>query len=474
MRIEEYAAQDASALAELIRQGEISRSEALEAAESAVAETNSMINAVITPMPREARTFLENLPTGQFSGVPFLLKDLNQLYEGVVTTNGSRLYRDYVADHDSTLVTRYKDAGLVIFGKTNTPEFGLASTTEPVLHGPTRNPWNPEHSTGGSSGGAAAAVAAGYVPMAHATDGGGSIRIPAACCGLFGLKPTRARTPLGPDAMEGWGGLSTAHAVTRSVRDSAGLLDATAGEEPGSPYFAPPKPRSFMDELETCPEGLRIGLCTRAFNGAETDPVAVAAAEAAAHAITELGHDVTPLAPAIDADKLRNAHGVLALSHTSAAIARRAAALGRAVTENDVETVTWGNYLAAQDITGAIYAQAAADIHQFGFEVAKLFDEFDLLLSPTMACQTPRIGDLDMMSADGARYVDLLNRMIGYTSLFNDTGNPACSLPMATSPTGLPMGIQLVAAYGNESLLLRTARQIEAAGLFVPLSTLPH
>ncbi len=254
MQVEEYLSLDGLGLAELVQKGEVTPTELLDLAAAQIQSTNPEINAVVTPMEAQAREAIASgLPKGSFHGVPFLLKDLGQLYQGVVTSNGSALFTDNVADHDTTLVQRYKAAGLVICGKTNTPEFGLATTTEPVLHGPTRNPWNTAYSTGGSSGGAAAAVAAGYVPMANASDGGGSIRVPASCCGLFGMKPTRARVPLGPDALEGWGGLSTIHAITRTVRDSAALLDCSAGRELGSPYAAPLPPRSYLEEVSKDP-----------------------------------------------------------------------------------------------------------------------------------------------------------------------------------------------------------------------------
>ena len=270
MLVSEYTEYDALGLAELVANGDISAEELVDCAEQQYHSKNPALNAVVTPMWDQAREVLrDGLPAGGFRGVPMPLKDLGQYYQGVVTSNGSRLFADNIADHDSTLVQRYKAAGLVLSGKTNTPEFGLATTTEPVLHGPTRNPWSIDHSTGGSSGGAAAAVAAGIFPIAHASDGGGSIRIPASCCGLFGLKPTRGRVPLGPSAVEGWGGLSTTHVISRSVRDSAALLDISAGPEPGSPYHAPYSSVSFSSALQLPPQPLRIGLCLESFNGAE-------------------------------------------------------------------------------------------------------------------------------------------------------------------------------------------------------------
>ena len=259
----EYEQYDALGLAELVRQRQVTPQELLEAAMARVEARDGTINAVVTKMYDQARAAIAaGLPAGPFTGVPFMLKDLGVLYAGVRTSNGSRIFSDFVADHDSTLVARYKAAGLVIMAKTNTPEFGIAATTEPQLFGPTRNPWSVAHSAGGSSGGAAAAVAAGYLPMAHATDGGGSIRIPASKCGLFGLKPSRGRNPAGPDLGEGLAGMATGHCVSRSVRDSAALLDATHGPAPGDPYAAPPLPRPMLDEVGA-PRGACALPCAR-------------------------------------------------------------------------------------------------------------------------------------------------------------------------------------------------------------------
>src|SRR5215831_9077652 len=273
MKGEEYARCDGLELADLVRRREVSAAEVAEAAIGRIEARNPEINAVVCRLYDQARSSIAaGLPSGPFTGVPYLLKDLGAHYQGAVTSFGGALFKDFVPDHDSEITIRLKRAGLVIVGKSNTPELGLASSTEPRLHGPTRNPWNLAHSAGGSSGGSAAAVAAGLVPMAHATDGGGSIRIPASACGLFGLKPTRARNPMGPDAGEGWGGASVGHAVTRSVRDSAALLDATSGPDVGDPYWAPPPAGPFLAEVGRAPGRLRVALTTSAFNGQPVDP----------------------------------------------------------------------------------------------------------------------------------------------------------------------------------------------------------
>ena len=297
MKVSEYRALDATSLAELVRQREVTADELLDTALDAVGDSNPALNAVVTLFEGAARASIASgLPDGPFTGVPFAIKDLNATVEGVVTTNGSRAYSDAVASGDSVAVRRYRDAGLVLFAKTNTPEFGLCPSTEPTLFGPTLNPWDMGRSSGGSSGGAAAAVASGMLPAAHASDGGGSIRIPASACGLFGLKPTRARVTLGPTRGEGWGGLSTQHALSRSVRDSAALLDAVAGPWAGDPYWAPQASRSFVEEVTAPPGSLRVGICTDAPGGLGVERACRDAAEATSLKLEALGHRVEPVA----------------------------------------------------------------------------------------------------------------------------------------------------------------------------------
>src|SRR5215813_474852 len=283
MKPEEFASYDGLGLAQLVRRGEVGPAELLDVAIAQVEAHNPELNAVICRLYDQARAATAaGLPDGPFTGVPYLLKDIGAHYEGAVTSNGSLLFKDNVVDHDSEITARLKRGGLVIFGKTNTPEMGLAPSTEPRLFGPTRNPWRLTHTAGGSSGGSAAAVAAGMVPVAHASDGGGSIRIPSSCCGVFGLKPTRGRNPMGPDVGEGWGGMTTAHVVSRTVRDSAAMLDETAGPDLGAPYWAETPDRAWLDEVGAPAGVLRIALQTRAFNGAPTHPDCIAAAEDAA------------------------------------------------------------------------------------------------------------------------------------------------------------------------------------------------
>jgi amidase/6-aminohexanoate-cyclic-dimer hydrolase len=308
----EYAAYDALSLGELIAKKEVTPQEVLDAAIERIEAVNPRINAVVQKAYDEARAAIRvGLPPGPLSGVPYLMKDLYAWQKGARIGNGSRLYDGFVADHDFTLVERYKAAGLVILGRTNTPEFGLNAATEPVVNGPTRNPWNLERSSGGSSGGAAAAVAAGMVPAAHGTDGGGSIRIPAANCGVFGLKPNRGRNPAGPDVGEGWSGLACGHALTRSVRDSAAFLDASSGPAPGDPYWAPPPARPFLQEVGAKPGKLRIGLAKKPITGTPVHAECVKGVEAAARLCEELGHRVEEAMPAFDFVGLRWAMGVI-------------------------------------------------------------------------------------------------------------------------------------------------------------------
>ncbi|HYM01820.1 MAG TPA: amidase, partial [Stellaceae bacterium] len=425
---------------------------------------NPGVNAVVSRLYDEARAAIERgLPEGPFAGVPYLLKDLSALYAGAATTFGCALFRDAVADHDSEMVARLKRAGLVIFGKTNTSELGLSTSTEPRLYGPTRNPWNAAFSAGGSSGGAAAAVASGMLPMAHATDGGGSIRIPASACGLFGLKPTRARNPSGPDVGEGWNGASAQHAVTRSVRDSAALLDATSGPDIGDPYWAPPPQRPFLAEIDADPGRLRIAVTATAWNGKPVDPECVDAVARASSLLESLGHEVSEARPSWDESQRQEATRLIAAAHTRAALAARAKALGRAPRPEDVEPPTWLVAEIGREAGAADYARAITVAHGVGRAVGRFFTRYDILLTPTMCRPPHRLGVLGPENPDGAAYLDALLGTIAFTSPFNTSGNPAMSMPLHRSRDGLPIGVQLVAGFGAEATLFRLAAQIERA-----------
>lgn len=462
---DDYEARDALGLAELVAHGDATPAELLEAAVSRAEKLGSVLNAVVIPMFDEARARVDvGPPAGPLRGVPFLLKDLGVHCAGALLSSGSRFFADFVSDHHSELMSRYERAGLVVFGRSASPEFGLTATTESLLYGRTHNPWNLEHTPGGSSGGAAAAVAAGILPAAHASDGGGSIRIPASCCGLFGLKPTRARTPLGPDVGEGWSGMSTVHAVTRSVRDSAALLDVAGGPDRGDPYWAPPPERPFLEEVGRPPGRLRIALQTRAFNGSDTHPDCVAAAMDAARLCAELGHEVEETSLSIHAERLGVATGTIVGANLLSLLQDRAQIVGRPFGEDDVEPLTYLSAKRAEGNGAAAYARAIRTLHAAGRQVAAFLEPYDVLLTPTMAVPPPRLGSpLALDHGDADAHLQSLLAMIGYTQLFNVAGNPAMSVPLHWNAQGLPIGVQFGARFGDEATLFRLAAQLEQA-----------
>lgn len=460
----EYADHDGLGLARLIARKEVTPEEVIEAAISRADAVNPRINAIVHRMDAEARgRVAADLPTGPFAGVPFLLKDLYMGYEGAPLGNGSRLWKDYVSPADFTYTRRCREAGLVVLGKTSTPELGIAWTTEPVAHGPTRNPWDLDRSPGGSSGGAAAAVAAGIVPLAHATDGGGSIRIPAANCGLFGLKPTRARNPAGPFVGEGWSGLSTGHVVSRSVRDSAAMLDATAGPAPGDPYAAPPPARPFLDEVGADPGRLRVALHTTGLDGRPLDPANVEAARDAASLLRDLGHEVEEAMPALDVAAIARAFRVIIAGNLWNAVSMRYAALGRRPDGEGLEKATWAWAREGEKYTAADYAAAVTAIHVAGRQLAAFFEGWDVMLSTTMREPPVSLGVLRQDEQDLEEYYRLLMEEMPVTPLFNATGCPAMSVPLHWTGSGLPVGIHVGAAFGREDLLIRLAAQLEQA-----------
>jgi Asp-tRNA(Asn)/Glu-tRNA(Gln) amidotransferase A subunit family amidase len=462
--IAKYDRLDAMGLAALIARRCVTPLEVLDEAIERAEKLNPAINAITLPLYERARETAKGpLPGGPLAGVPFLLKDLGALLTGTVSTGSCKLLADLVWDHDSTLVARHRAAGLNIFGRSATPELGLAPSTEPAMFGPCRNPWNLAHSAGGSSGGAAAAVAARILPMAHATDGGGSIRIPASACGLFGLKPTRARNPSGPDVGEGWGGQAVAHCVSVSVRDSAALLDATSGPDIGDPYWAPPPSGPFLGEVGQAPGRLRVALCTSPWNGQPVDPECRQAAEEAARLCESLGHVVTEARPEFDYAPFRDAQRTLVAANVRALLVGRAAALGRTLTEDDVEPVTWEVAELARQYAADDYANAINRIHLVGRVVARFFTAHDILLTPTMCAPPLPLGVLSPENSDREAYLTAVNRSIGFTSLFNSAGVPAMSVPLHWTAAGLPVGVQFAAPFGDEATLFRLAAQLESA-----------
>jgi amidase/6-aminohexanoate-cyclic-dimer hydrolase len=464
MDFDEYTAHDGLGLAELVRSGEVKPAELLDSALARMEEVNPAINAVVLDMRDEARRVVDaGVPEGPFSGVPFLLKDLGLLYKGSVTSYGCNFFADNEADHDSELVLRYKRAGLVTFGKSATPEFGLTTTTESSLFGQTKNPWNLEHTSGGSSGGASAAVAAGILPVANASDGGGSIRIPASCCGLVGLKPSRGRMPFGPDVGEGWSGMSTIHVVSRSVRDSAAMLDATEGPDLGAPYIAPPKQRGYLREMGRSPGQLRIGVLRETTNGAETHPDCVKAVDEAIALCESLGHRVDVATLSIDQDAMARATQSIISGNLLSVLEDRADVVGRDFGKDDVEAFTFIMTEAVRKRGASDYARGIRTIHSVGRTVEGMLQEFDVLLSPTMAAPPSKLGVCALSNTDFAEFVGALSHSVGYTQVFNASGHPAISLPLHWSDAGLPIGIQFAAALGNEGLLFQLASQLEQA-----------
>ena len=460
----DYEHYDALGLADLVRRRRVAPLDLLEAAIARVEARNGAVNAVVLRLYDHARRAIaDGLPDGPLTGVPFLLKDLTASLAGVPMTRGSRFFADTPPPTaDSEHVRRLKRAGLVIFGRTNTCELGLSLTCEPVLHGPTRNPWDPSRISGGSSGGAAAAVGARMLPIAHASDGFGSIRAPAACCGVVGLKPTRGRNTMSPYAGEGLGGLSTEHAVSLSVRDSAALLDATAGTGPGDPYVAPPAARPFLAEISAPPGVLRIAVTAATPNGARVDPESLSALDEAAALCAELGHRVERADPEIDGRAVVPTFLTLSAANTVVTLASHPTA-GRMPHEGEVERVTLATARVGERVTAADYVRATQTAHRLSRQMAAFHSTYDVLLTPGLATLPVPLGWIDMMMDDYDEYWRRVFTFSPFTVWFNITGQPAMMIPLGRSATGLPVAVQLVARFGDEATLFRLAAQLEAA-----------
>ncbi|MFN7930479.1 MAG: amidase, partial [Blastocatellia bacterium] len=444
------------------RNKQITPLELLHAVRTRLEALNPNLNAFASLFFDQAEAAInQGLPDGPFKGVPFALKDLGMNLTGTVTSYGSRVWKNNLATSDSTLVARYKNAGLVIFGKTTSPELGLTTTTESAAYGKTRNPWNLEHTSGGSSGGASAAVAGRILPMGHASDGGGSIRIPASCCGLFGLKPTRGRVPMGPAAMEGWNGCSAHHAVTISVRDSAALLDSSHGAEPGSPYTCPSPARPFLKEVDTAPGKLRIAYAPLPPGGVAVDAECKQAAADAAKLCESLGHRVEEATLPIDNAFFRQSFLAVITVSMARALEDAAGVLGHAVTEADVEPATWSMYQQAKNISSVVYSRSIANMHQIGLMMARFQETYDVILSPTLAKPPVKLGVLSL--DDPARYGKEVSEFSPFTALYNVTGQPSMSVPLHWTKDGLPVGVMFSARFGDEATLFRLAAQLEKA-----------
>jgi amidase len=457
---------DATALAAAVASGELHPREAVRAAIDAIEELDPTLNAVIHRRFERALDEAAEAPDGPFRGVPTVIKDLGAPSAGDPMHSGLRAARDagYVADHDAAVVTRLRRAGFVIVGRTNTPELGSTITTEPLAYGPTRNPWDPQRSAGGSSGGSAVAVAAGMVPVAHASDGGGSIRIPASHTGLVGLKPSRGRVSRAPDQGEAWMGASTYGALARTVRDAAAVLDVLAGPEVGDPYGAPPLPAPLAAEVGADPGALRIGVLRAPPGGAPADPDTVAAVDAAAAALETLGHRVEETHPAaLGEDEAVRARFVdVVAAGVAADLAAWEARLGRPIADDELERDNAALRAHGRRLGAAEYLATVEWLHAWSRRVAAWWAQgWDLLASPVLNGPAPPLGWLS--HPDGAVALGRLNHLMAYTSQFNVTGQPAISLPLHWTAAGLPVGVQLVAATGREDLLVRVASQLERA-----------
>jgi amidase len=482
--IAEYTRYDALGLAELVRQREVSPAELVETAIAHIEAVNPRLNAVIHPLYEQARAAAARpLPPGPFAGVPFLLKDLVALIAGVPISAGSRAIHGLVPDYDSTMIERYRAAGLVFVGKTNTPELGIAVVTEPELFGPTHNPWDLTRSPGGSSGGSAAAVAARLVPAASGSDGGGSLRIPASACGVFGLKPSRGRNPCGPDRGDLWHGLACEHVISRSVRDSAAMLDVTAGPDPGAPYHAPPGPRAFLDEVGADPGRLRVAFTTRSLLGSHVARECAQGVEETAKLLEDLGHHVEEAAPAIEREPFAYAFLTVVSVQVAAELDEITHLRGQPV-HGLVEPITRAMELFGRTIGAAELERTFRLLHRASRTIGAFFEGHDVLLTPTLSQPPLPTGGLQPTPLEHAllrtvstlragslmKHFKLIERMApkffdyaGFTPVFNVTGQPAMSVPLVWSQDGLPIGMQFAARYGDEATLLRLAAQLEAA-----------
>ncbi len=481
----EYDALDGLGLAALIREKQVSAADVTDAALARIVARNPRLNAVVRPLETLARQMAREVPAdGPFAGVPMLIKDLQSTIAGVPTSHGTRVLQQIIPSHDTEIIARYRRAGAVFVGKSNTPEFGLTPFTESEALGPARNPWDPTKTPGGSSGGSGAAVAARIVPIGHGGDGGGSLRIPASCNGVFGLKPTRGRTPTGPDAGDIWRGFAQEHVLTRSVRDSAAMLDATAGEDAGAPVACPAQARPFLDEVTREPGRLRIAVTATPFFGSTVHPDCVAALDDASALLTSLGHDVERAEPVLDGKTLARAFLTVVAAEARADIEWLGAQLKRAPRSSDVEVATWALGLVGRAYSAADYANAVRTLQVAGRTVGAFFTTYDLLVTPTLGTPPFTIGALQPTAAERAtlslfssmglggvlKAAGLLDQtaakvygFIPYTPMFNATGQPAMSVPLYWNAAGLPIGTHVVGRFGDEATLFRVAGQPERA-----------
>ena len=464
---EEYSRYDALGLAELVRSKDVKPEELLNAAIARAEAVNAKVNAIVVKCYDDARKEIaRGLPEGPFTGVPFLVKDVGFQMKGVESSFGSRFFLGYKPDQDDTVIRRYREAGLVIFGRTHSPEIGLTAVTDSALHGVTRNPWNLGRTAGGSSGGSGAAIATGIVPMASGSDGGGSIRIPASCCGLFGMKPTRTRVPLGPAFFEIFDGLVVNHALTRTVRDSAALLDVSAGPDRGDAYAAPPQVRPFLEEVTIPPGRLRVALAFEAAPDQKTDPECRKAAENAAKLCEELGHRVEEVSDRFQTYfpwlEVRNAWHTSMEANIATWINGLLKQQQRVLHKDDVEIVTQEIIERGQHHTTSDLIGARLTFHRASRLMADFQRDYDVVLTPTLGKPPVSHGQMSLSSKYN-EYVRGLAAFQPFTPLANATGQPAMSIPLHWTAEGLPIGVHFFGRFGDEATLFRLAAQLEKA-----------
>ena len=462
MPITDYSEHDGVALGQMVAKGEVTPLELVDAAIDRIERHNGALNAVVHTAYDEARERAKGpLPDGPFKGVPFLIKDLGMPVAGWPRTSGSRFARHIVDTEDGGLTRRYREAGVIPLGKTNTPEYGITGTTESALLGPCRNPWNPAHISGGSSGGAASAVAAGIVPMAHASDGLGSIRIPAACCGLVGLKVNRDRVPNLPDAYDYAAGFVVDHVVTRTVRDSAVMLDATGIPEIGSPYALPPKARPYAHEIETSPGKLRIAWSSETANGRPIDPEIQAALERTATLLKDLGHEVVEKGLGIDYRALYAARGPVSGANFAGGMERLIDEVGREPEPDELEPLTWASLKGGRRVTGAQAFRALQDLRALNRITLAFFEDWDVYLCPVLGTPVPEVGFIDPVNLEPKEVNRRQGKVFPFTPPMNFSGQPSISLPLEMDSKGLPIGMMFSARYADEATLFRLAAQLE-------------
>jgi amidase len=484
MTFADYESHDALGLAELVKNRDVSSRELVDACIDRIETRDPKLHAIVAKLYGDARKAADDPPDGPFRGVPFLLKDLMTSYAGQPTRAGSHLYDGFVPKHDGEMLIRYKRSGAIVVAKTATPELGLVPVTEPDAFGPTHNPWKRGVTPGGSSGGSAAAVAAGIAPMANGGDGGGSIRIPASCCGLFGLKPSRGRTPYGPDASEAWFGFAIQHVISRSVRDSAAMLDATRAPEIGAASYAPSPGRPFLSEVGQKTGKLKIAFTTKPHVPGNVHADCVAAVRDVAKLLEELGHEVVEDSPALDASQISRDFVVHVAAGTALDIAIAEELTGRKAKRTDVQTDTWVVGMLGRSISAADFAIARHRLQKVTRSLIPFFDKYDLLLTPTLGRAPVKHGELKPKGMDATlqevvargnltpllKLPGLVDQMaekvfdfIPFTPLANFTGQPSMSVPLFWNDEGLPIGTMFTARWNDEAMLFRLAAQLEEA-----------